>query len=309
MKAKVTFGNTNKPNAWIVSTQDHGRKSIKNGKNVYLQDNSEFKVELFNPLFESVLADIKVNGKSVSSTGLVLRPGERFYLDCFLDDKKKFIFKTYEVEKTNESLNAIQNNGTVEVYFYKEETINFKNWKNRFDHVIEHRYYPVWYPNPYYVPTYPTYPTYPTWSGINTTGGCFNNVNTTNTVFTTTLNPGVTYTNGSNTIGCVNTNSVNCFHTSTSDTLKRSGTSGSAGNGGTTGLETGRIEKGDISSQQFSDIDMEFEKYHISSVMYQILPESQKPVETKEIRNNFCTSCECPLKATMNFCPNCGEKA
>jgi hypothetical protein len=48
-------------------------------------------------------------------------------------------------------------------------------------------------------------------------------------------------------------------------------------------IETGRVEKGDISNQQFSEIDMEFQKYHISSVMYQLLPESQKPIETKEL--------------------------
>ena len=48
-------------------------------------------------------------------------------------------------------------------------------------------------------------------------------------------------------------------------------------------IETGRVEKGESSNQQFVSIEMDFQKYHISAVAYQILPESQKPVETKEI--------------------------
>jgi hypothetical protein len=86
MIAKQRSTTDQKPNAWIVNPNDRGRKSIKTGNKVYLQDSQNFEIELFNPLKEPVLADIKVNGKSVSSSGLVLRPGERFYLDCFIDD-------------------------------------------------------------------------------------------------------------------------------------------------------------------------------------------------------------------------------
>ena len=109
------------PNAWIVNPSDRGRKSIKKDNKIYLEDGQEFQIEIFNPLMESVLADIRVNAKSISKTGLVLRPGERCYLDCFIDDKKKFIFKTYDVEDSQEAMSAISNNGTVDVFFYKEE--------------------------------------------------------------------------------------------------------------------------------------------------------------------------------------------
>ena len=89
--AKIANNYVSKPNAWIVNSTDKGRKSIKNGK-VYLQDSEEFQIELFNPLSECVLADIKLNGQPISKTGLVLKPGQRFYLDCFIDDNKKFKF-------------------------------------------------------------------------------------------------------------------------------------------------------------------------------------------------------------------------
>ena len=111
---QITKNHVSKPNAWIVNSTDKGRKSIKNGK-VYLKDSEEFQIELFNPLQECVLADIKLNGNSISETGLVLKPGQRFYLDCFIDDRKKFIFNTYDVDNSLESLSAISKNGGLEV--------------------------------------------------------------------------------------------------------------------------------------------------------------------------------------------------
>mgnify|MGYP000244376206 CR=1 FL=1 len=66
--AKQIAQTSTKPNAWIVSSNDRGRKSIKNGK-VFLTDGDEFEIELFNPLTVSVLADIKLNGQSISKTG------------------------------------------------------------------------------------------------------------------------------------------------------------------------------------------------------------------------------------------------
>jgi hypothetical protein len=117
------------PGAWICNPQDRGRKSIKDGK-IYLNQDQEFVIELFNPLQKSILADIKIEGKSVSSTGLVINPGQRAYLECFVDNKRKFIFKTYEVDGEDKIVqNAIKNNGLVEIFFYEEQIINYyPNW-------------------------------------------------------------------------------------------------------------------------------------------------------------------------------------
>ena len=252
-----------KPNAWVVNPTDRGRKSVKSDNKIYLQDGQEFQIELYNPLTESVLSDIRVNGKSVSESGLVLRPGERFYLDCFVDDKKKFIFKTYEVEDTEESKKSISNNGTVEVFFYKENTLSFKDWFKRYDRVIERHYYPRWYP--WYQP-YTTYPTYTTLGGSN----LYNN-SVRNDI----------YQNGLNNLDCSYTS--NSIVNLSSDSLT-SGVTYYSDNNIASNIETGRVEKGSISTQEFIEIDMEFQKYHISSVLYQILPESQKPLETKEVK-------------------------
>ena len=49
-------------------------------------------------------------------------------------------------------------------------------------------------------------------------------------------------------------------------------------------LETGRIEKGETSKQQFTEVDMDFEKHYIASTIIQILPESRKPAEVKDVK-------------------------
>jgi hypothetical protein len=253
------IASNSKPGAWIVSSTDKGRKSIKNGK-VFLNDGDEFEIELFNPLTVSVLADIKLNGQSISKTGLVVKPGQRVYLDCFIDDKKKFKFSTYEIDGGLESLDATQNNGVLEVFFYKEDVITLNNWQRRFDRIIVEKHYPY---NPY------PYNPYTIYGSSGTFGG---------STFTT---------NGSNVLGTITTsnahyssNNINCSYTSHVDLPNLN----IAGSLSTNSIETGRVEKGEKSKQKFTEVDMEFEKHYIASTIIQILPESRKPAEVKTMK-------------------------
>ena len=267
MKVKQKKG-TNLPSAWIVNPKDKGRKSIK-GDKIYLDDNQEFEIELHNPLKESVLADIRLNGSSIAKTGLVIKPGQRVYLDCFVDDRKKFIFQTYTVDGTQESLDAIVDNGLLEVFFYKEQAVTLQNWNDRFHKVIIHEYHPVYYP------AYPRW--YPTYYTLGT--GTITTCNSVNTLTTTSA-----YNTSSSYGGVLNNGSYGSSFTNCSLT-SGSLTSGSAYyNSPVAGsLETGRVEKGEKSNQQFVDVDMEFEKNYIHHLVYQLLPNSRKPKEIKEI--------------------------
>jgi hypothetical protein len=86
----------------------------------YLQKGQEFQLELFNPTNNTILAKIFLNGNAISQGGLVLRPGERVFLDRYIDVAKKFLFDTYEVENTSEVKKAIEDNGDFKVEFYNE---------------------------------------------------------------------------------------------------------------------------------------------------------------------------------------------
>jgi hypothetical protein len=259
------------PGAWIVNSTDRGRKSVKNGK-VYLSDKFEFEIELYNPLQDCVLADIKLNGNSISKSGLVLNPGQRFYLDCFIDDKKKFIFDTYEVDDTDETTQAIAKNGLLEVFFYKESVVTLQNWSDRFNRILTTRTYPYW-----------VYPTYPYWGGTVTIGAPYCGTGTTNTFTTTNL------TSGSIDLSNLNTSTGNAYYSSNTMAINSSYTSNIGSVKNTSSIETGRIGKGDNSKQKFESVDMDFDKYYIASTILQILPESRRPIETKEIKFNSNT--------------------
>ena len=262
--AKSIAQTSTKPSAWIVTPNDKGRKSIKSGK-VFLEDKEEFEIELFNPLTVSVLADIKLNGQSISKTGLVVKPGQRVYLDCFIDDKKKFVFSTYEIDGGLESLDATQNNGLLEVFFYKEDVITLDNWQRKFDRIIVEKHYPY---NPY-----PWHNPYTVYYGTTIGNGGFGTTNLSNGIIgTTTTN---TAYSSNNLINCSYTSGVNLSN------LNISGSNMNSLNS----IETGRVEKGEVSKQKFTEVEMDFEKNYISSTIIQILPESRKPAEVKEVFN------------------------
>ena len=262
-----------KPSAWIVTPNDKGRKSIKSGK-VFLNDGDEFEIELFNPLTVSVLADIKLNGQSISKTGLIVKPGQRVYLDCFIDDKRKFIFKTYEVDGSQESIDATQNNGLLEVFFYKEDVITLDNWKSKFDTIIVEKWYPVYYPsypvwrsNIWYGSSSPVYGSCVTTNGTNFSGSLTNPKTTTDNAFYSSNSINSSYTTG------VDLSNLNIGESLSSNSMPINSS-----------LETGRIEKGEASKQQFTEVEMDFEKHYIVSTIIQILPESRKPAEVKDVK-------------------------
>lgn len=265
--AKIAKSNrVKKPKAWIVSSNDRGRKSIKKGK-VFLKDKEPFEIELFNPLQDSVLADIKLNGKSISKSGLVLKPGQRFYLDCFIDNQKKFIFNTYEIDSNDEeSVKATEKNGLLEVFFYKEEVITLSNWKSKFDRIIVEKFY---YPyNPY-----PSYPTHPTIWYSNNSGTSDLKLNSSS----------ISDSNNTLTTNAMYSSSNNTSYTSNVD-LSNLNIGNSINVMSVNSMETGRVEKGEKSSQEFTEIDMDFENHYISSTIIEIIPDSRKPLETKDLK-------------------------
>ena len=105
------------------------------GDEAYLKDGQHFEIELYNPTDQTHLAQISLNGKSISNSGIVLKPGERVYLERFLDEDRKFLFETYEVEDSEEVKKAIAKNGLLKIEFFSEfvptfggTTLNSTSW-------------------------------------------------------------------------------------------------------------------------------------------------------------------------------------
>jgi len=103
----------------IDITINHNRLK-RYGNKFYLPDGAEFELEFTNHTQDAYLAKIKLNGKYISNSGLILYPGTHEYLERYLDTKRKFKFDTYIVSDTKSNRQAISNNGLVEIEFYKE---------------------------------------------------------------------------------------------------------------------------------------------------------------------------------------------
>lgn len=111
------------PRAFIT----HDKKRIKQYENsVYLDSGKTFEIEMYNPTENKVLGVIEINGESIGN-GIVLRPGERVFLDRYIDTPNKFVFNTYMVD--NDLKSSVVNNGKVKVSFFYETSYGTQ-WVN-----------------------------------------------------------------------------------------------------------------------------------------------------------------------------------
>jgi hypothetical protein len=105
---------------------------------LYLKDGDQFQIEVFNPESAPVLAKISLNGTQISSAGIIVRPGERIFLDRYIDTADRFKFDTYFVNDKNEQVkNAIKSNGEVQIEF-------FPNWSFRTSNPIKTTPWTIW---------------------------------------------------------------------------------------------------------------------------------------------------------------------
>jgi hypothetical protein len=255
------YASTPKPTAFITK----GKQRVKQySQTVYLKDGDEFEIELFNPTQKTILAKIKINGEYVSTSGLILRPGQRVFLERFIDADKKMVYSIYEVNgNNNEVLEAIKLNGNVEIEFYNETL-----WNTTSTGTALYNGYPH---------TLTLYNSNPYWNSLPISGLVNNNTN----IIGTTLSNTTTNTS-------YFTNSVHTSNTS---------------------IETGRVESGQKSNQNFVTVsNINFEWFPFSKVEWKILPQSQKPVEVSDLKK-YCYGCGSKIKkSTYKFCPNCGTK-
>jgi len=285
--------NTGEPCAWI--SIDGGRKKIYDDKFVYLKDGQTFEIELRNPTSTTYLAKIKLNGKHTSQSGLVLRPGEKTVLKRYLDSNNAFVFKTYEVEKGNEQIEAaIAQNGLLEVEFYAEQTI-----------VPVVDYYPVYPTWRYYSgPYYGNSPYYNNVFYCNSVGT--GSLNLTGSSTTTLGTNNATFTTSGSSPNQVVTDSVNCSYASDFNVGDQLNDDFKSTEEET--KETGTVEMGAKTDQEFRTIDKLFNAYVSYTTKYQILPESQKPITTEEVNKIYCSHCGKKCKHKENFCSKCGHE-
>lgn len=220
--------------------------TVKNKTSVYLKNGTEFEIELFNPLQETVLCKIKLNGEYINGSGLVLNPGQRVFLERYLDEDRKFKYSTYEVEANNEEVDyAIDKNGDIKVEFYKKTEMNY-------------------------------------------TVNLSTNITTSDYYYDTNI------MYGDKSFPTLDTlTDLSVFTCEVVDSIK----------------ETGIIEKGNISEQQFVDSYETFNDYSFHTEYIKILPDSEKVFTTKDIKHKkYCSNCGSKIKKGDKYCSQCGTK-
>ena len=301
-KSFINSGST--PSAYVTKN----RQRVKQyNESVYLNNGDEFEIELFNPTQNKVLAKIELNGKSIGS-GIIVRPGERVFLERYLDVARKFLFETYKVSGTSaEVARAIANNGIVDVKFFSEYVNPFAgvvvttNWNTYSQPIISQPF---------------------NYCGIRGTGGMggmdvnqffsstgaslstealnFNSSGASTTTSSSNGNP--TFTNFSDSFSdsSVKSSPTRSFMGGTKKLMKTSLESKE--------IETGRIEQGSHSGQTFKTDSTTFNTYPSWENKWQIVPLSEKMV-TREDLVLHCTHCGTKRKKDSHkFCPFCGNK-
>ena len=102
-------------------------RSNQDDRIVYLNNGDEFQISIFNPYDYVIGVSFSFNSNNVNNSKLlVLKPGERVWLDRYLNEERKLLFSTYEVDDCKEAKKAIAKNGLLKINFYKEK--EYHNW-------------------------------------------------------------------------------------------------------------------------------------------------------------------------------------
>jgi hypothetical protein len=304
------------PTANLAVNKSRVKLYTKQGEmpSYYLQKGQEFQIELFNPTTESILAKITLNGNVISQGGLVLNPGQRVFLDRYLDVAKKFLFDTYEVANTQEVKEAIVNNGDFKVEFYRESKPRPRNpiitlgsrsvfgGSNYSSGVVRYNSTNTggYVNNTGTAPNTPLCDTFTT--STNAVGGSYSTTGLLGSSFSNDISTSAFYNasvNISDISGEVTFDSFTTPEPTRSLKAKKSKS-----------IETGRVEEGSHSDQKFKTVNKDFEWFAFHTIEAKLLPVSQKVNTAEDINVKvYCTNCGAKLGKGHKFCATCGTKA
>ena len=278
-------------------------KEYSNSSNeriVYMDNGTEFQIQIFNPYTYTIGVAFNFNNNLQGNSNLlVLRPGERVWLDRYLDNESRLLFSTYEVGNSQAVKEAIKDNGNLCIKFYKEQEKH--NWNNAIYVNTNINAEPWNYVDVYYKNQPKSYCNQNDRS-LNFCGdniSCYNasldlcsgEISAAASVNNTVLSASSAATSTTYTSTNVNTNTYK--PTKLSKPRSKS-------------IETGRIEEGSHSNQKFTNVYKDFEYWPFKTEYIKILPSSQKQINSNDLKKFYCHECGRKINNKYKFCPYCG---
>ena len=255
---------------------------------VYLDNNTEFQIQIFNPYSYVIGVSFEFNDEiNYNNQLLVLRPGERVWLDRYLNSESKLLFSTYEVNNSNVVKEAIKNNGKLTIKFFKEKSKQSTYYISSSPYIYYNNY------DPY---------------GSSICGDNINAINSINYCDCNLSNTSIS--------SAVSTLGINTTFTSASTAAAYSSDDSASSNDSTLisckskskSIETGRIEEGSHSNQKFQNVYKDFETWAFKTETIKILPKSQKPIFKNDLIKKYCHECGRKVNTKFKFCPYCGSE-
>lgn len=247
---------------------------------VYLNDGDEFQIQLFNPTNRVIGAKIKFKDEHRSSQDslVVLKPGERVWLERFLDCHDKFVFNTYEVSNSSQVMEAIKDNGDLTIEFFYES---------------ENRSRGITVSQPTILFSQPL---------CEQTYYCGDVLLGTNSCITSS---------SANCLGFADsaTTATTATYCSASTATAKGISDGPRKlSKKASSVETGRVEHGGYSNQSFKNVYYDFEYWPFYTKYVKLLPTSRKQYSDSDLKKVYCTNCGKKLSPKFRFCPACGAK-
>lgn len=112
----------NKQNSKVQAyvSVNKNRLKIYEDNKYYLSNNTNFEIELVNNDDKKYLVEIYLNEHSIGS--IVIGANSHNYLERYIDDNRKFQFSTFEIDNVEETEEARERNGSIQIYFYPQIT-------------------------------------------------------------------------------------------------------------------------------------------------------------------------------------------
>lgn len=281
-------------------------------RTVYLEDGDEFQFQLFNPETTEISARIFIEDTQLSHD-IVLRPGERLWLERYTDVSKKFKFVTYVVDGEDAQVKkAISHNGVIKIQFFRKKQPTYYSYTN--------------YPNITWINmnTYEPIEPYKIYCDANNSIKVSNDLNCNHT-FLSACTGDVSISNDileytasaskprnrsfdSKTPISGEVETAFCSTINTATPMFSTAVYNPDYHKDTLNLETGRISEGSKSKQRFENVNLEFESWPFRTETIKIFPLSRKPYNSNDLRKLYCSNCGRKLNTKYKYCPYCGSK-